>query len=116
MAVLLTNTQLGVRRQAVAGVDEHGAPLPAAWGLAEGPWPGRTEERADGSWRLGVDPAGWPLAERDLVVEPATGREWLVVSADLRTNNADPAVDWVAVSAYERTAGATEAGDALTQR
>lgn len=117
MGVLLVNTALGVRRLRSRQRDGHGWPQPGpGWEDPVGPWPGRTAEDTDGSWLLGLDPRGWPLAGGDLVIEPDTGREWLVLTADLLRNNLDPTVDYVRVTAHERGPHGTEAGSALTRR
>lgn len=74
-----------------------------------GPWPGMTRERgADGGWVLGLDPLAWPVREHDLVREPTTGREWLVIHASLLTNADDSRVNWVRVEAHERKGSDTE--------
>lgn len=107
MAVQLPNTALGVRRRTLA-YDAHGYPMPGADEPAVGPWPGRKTERGDGSWVLALDPQTWPVDERTVVVEPATGAEWTVTEADLLTNNVTPVVDYVRVEAHERVGGHTE--------
>lgn len=115
MSVLLTDRQLGVRR-ATTATDGHGSTYPTGWGTLAGPWPGRAAEGPDvpagqtagRTWVLAVDPAGWPLDQGDLVVElqqGATVAEWLVTSADILTNNADPSVDYIRVEAHLRTTG-----------
>jgi hypothetical protein len=111
VAVLLANRRLGVRRRTAGGVGAHGDRLKGSWGPTAGPWPGRAEEGADvpegqtggRAWNIATDAASWPLAQGDLVVDVDSGEEWLVTSADLRRNNADPAVDYVAVNAHVRT-------------
>ncbi len=115
MAVLLPNCHLGVRRRAAGTVGTHGDQTGFSWGVPVGPWPGRAEEgpdtpvgqTGDRTWVLAVDPAGWPVLQGDLIADPAHGREWLVTSADLLTNGADPAIDYVRVEAHLRTSGAT---------
>jgi hypothetical protein len=56
---------------------------------------------------LALDPAAWPLYQGDLVVEPSAGASWLVVTADLLTNNAAPDIDYVRVEAHARVGAAT---------
>jgi hypothetical protein len=114
VAVLLANRRLGVRRRTGGGVGQHGDPVTGVLGPLEGPWPGRGEESGDvpagqvggRTWELAVDVAAWPLAPQDVVVDADTGQEWLVVSADLLTNNADPAVDYVTVRGHARQGAA----------
>ena len=113
MTVLLANRRLGVRRRTEGGRGPHGDRLAGALGSLAGPWPGRAEEAGDvpagqvggRTWELGVDVAAWPLKPQDLVVDVDTGQEWLVTSADLLVNNADPAVDYVLVRAHLHEVG-----------
>jgi hypothetical protein len=107
----MPNANLGVRRRAATARDAHGAPLPGVWGAVVGLLAGRVNERADGSWALGLDPSLWPVRVDDLVISDA-GASWLVQTADLIRNNLDPSVDWVRVSAQTRTAGGTVPGGA----
>lgn len=115
MAVLLTDRRLGVRRQTVPAPDAHGDLPGGAWGPLIGPWPGRGEEGDDVPaggiggrvWLMGVDPQGWPVRRGDLIVDPDTGEEWLVTTARLIRNNADPVVDYVRVEAHLREGGST---------
>ncbi|MDB4873225.1 MAG: hypothetical protein JWL97_4229 [Gemmatimonadales bacterium] len=112
MAVLLSDCRLGVRRQLAGAVDGHGDRRPGGWAALVGPWPGRAAEGPDApgpvdatssrEWTLAVDPAGWPIRRGDLVAEVA-GREWLVLSADLLPNGADPSVSYVKVKGHIRT-------------
>jgi hypothetical protein len=114
MAVLLTNASLGVRRRGTTTTDSHGMPVGGAYGALQGPWPGLVTEQADGAWRLGLDPAAWPVRAHDLVVESGgAARQWLVLTAELLQNVAADAagrVDWVRVTAQERVTGGTEPG------
>jgi hypothetical protein len=82
----------------------------------KGPYPARAEERPDvaemggiggRAWVIALDPRLWPVRQGDMVVEPSTGAQWLVVTADLLANNASPDIDYVRVEAHMRTAGAT---------
>jgi hypothetical protein len=59
------------------------------------------------TWVLALDPAAWPLYQGDLVVEPSAGASWLVITADLLTNNAAPDIDYVRVEAHARVGAAT---------
>lgn len=113
MAVLVANRSLGLRRRTAAGVDGHGDPVGFTWGAMAGPWPGRAEELPDAemggvggrTWVLALDPAAWPVQQGDMAVDPATSQEWLVTSADLLRNNADPSVDYIRVEAHARVGG-----------
>lgn len=116
MAVLLADRRLGVRRRGPGTVGAHGDRVPGGYGPVLGPMPGRAEEGPDvpegqtggRTWTLAVDPGLWPVTPGDLVVDAVTGQEWLVTSADLLKNNADSAVDYVAVRAHAHTgAGGT---------
>lgn len=112
MAVLLPNAQLGVRRRndAVAR-NARGERIPAGWGSLIGFHEGRINEKADGSWALGVDPELWPVRKDDLIVS-STGMAWLVTTSDLIQNNFDHRVDWVRVTGQHRGGGGTEPGGA----
>lgn len=116
MAVLLPDRSLGVRRATAAARDAHGGRSAPSWGAVAGPWPGRAEEGADAAemgatggrtWVLALDPAAWPLTQGDQVVQPSTGAVWLVITADLITNNAADDIDYVRVEAHARVGAAT---------
>lgn len=112
MSVLLANDRLGLRRR----IDEvtlnaHGERVVAGWGALVGVHEGRTKERSDGTWSLGLDPSLWPVRVGDLVVS-MSGGAWLVQTCDLVTNNADSAVDWVRIIGLQRSVGGTEPGGA----
>lgn len=109
MSVLLPNALLGLRRRIDGARNAHGERVAAGWGPFEGPYDGRTNERADGTWALGLDPALWPVRENDLVIS-LTGGSWLVRSSDLIQNNYDSVVDWVRVTGLQRVIGGTEPG------
>lgn len=111
MSVLLPNARLGVRRRQEGARNAHGERMAAGWGSFEGPYDGRINETAGGTWNLGVDPALWPVRQGDLVIA-LTGGSWLVQTADLIQNNYDSTVDWVRVSALHRAVGGTEPGGA----
>jgi hypothetical protein len=111
VSVLMPNAMLAVRRRDPETVDAHGYVSGGTYGPVAGPWPGRIRERGgDGGWTLAVDPNAWPVRRNDLIVEPASGREWLVRSADMAVNNIDPRVDSIRVEALQRRDGATEPG------
>lgn len=117
MAVLMAEPGLllGVQAREVAD-DAHGYATPVDAGPLRGPWPGRTRRRADGTWSLALDPAAWPVAAKDLVVEVVGGepaRRWVVDGAELRVNNEAPDVDYVAVEALIQGTG-TGAGSTPT--
>lgn len=112
MSVLLPNATLGLRRRVNAAArNAHGERVQAGWSDLVSMFDGRTNEQADGSWALGLDPALWPVRTGDLVVS-VDGTTWIVTSADLIQNNYDPVVDWVRVRAARRSAGGTEPGGA----
>lgn len=107
MAVILPDCALTVARMGPTAHDPSGYPIPATRTPGGPALPGRKKERPDHSWVLAVDPSMWPVKEGDLIQEPATGAEWLVVSADLLTNSADPAVDYVRVEGEIRVGVST---------
>lgn len=115
MVVLLTNTTLGVRRRVDnPGRNEHGEKVRAGWTDMSTPLPGRTNEAADASWSLGVDPSLWPVREGDLIIATAgqhAGASWLVQTSDLIQNNYDHRIDWIRVSALRRAYGGTAPAD-----
>lgn len=59
--------------------------------------PGDGEKDGPGTSVLAVDPALWPLTARDLVVEPGSGRQWVVISAEHRKHAVERSLDWVRV-------------------
>ena len=100
MAVVLTDGLYWVRKRAHEYTrDAHGIPVAPAPGQAIGPWPGAaTEQTTEGSYTLRLDPAAWPLRADDLVDGP-DGKTYLIETAVLRVNEADPAVDYVQIVA-----------------
>jgi len=111
VSVLIPNARLGVRARGTGGRDAHGARLPVGWGPMSALMPGLVKEDASGQAVLGLDPSLWPVRVEDLVVS-ADGAGWLVRSADLLQNAADPTVDWVRITALPRTPGGTSPGGA----
>lgn len=110
MSILLPNALLGVRRRVDGTRNSHGELVAAGWGTFIGPYNGRTNEKSDGTWALGLDPALWPVRKDDLVIN-LTGGSWLVQTSDLiRLNIPDSHVDWVRVSGLQRVVGGTEPG------
>jgi hypothetical protein len=113
MAVLLADRTLGVRRHSTSGVDGHGARTGVSWGALQGPWPGRAEQGPDEAmhapggraWVIGVDDRAWPITQGDMIVDTVSGEQWLVTSADLLRNTADPSVDYIRVQAHTRDGG-----------
>lgn len=107
MAVLLADRWLHVHRADRAATDGHGYTVlaPTADPASESA-PGRASQAADLTWTLGVDPNLWPIEAGDTVGDDA-GQEWIVVTADLIVNNADPTVDYIRVVAHDRYAGGT---------
>ena len=105
--MILPDCALAVSRRVGYAYDESGYPMPGAFTEPVAPLPARKVERADHSWMLALDPSMWPVEEGDRVVEPSTGAEWLIVSADLLTNTADPAVDYVRCEAEARVGQST---------
>ncbi|MFI6536647.1 hypothetical protein ACIBHY_29645 [Nonomuraea sp. NPDC050547] len=106
---MLATTQFSIRR-ATMTMDAHGIRSASGWAPASKARPGRIvvepsedgERDGPGVWVLGVDPAEWPLRARDLVIEPSTGREWLVITAGRRSHAVTPSVDWLRAEASLR--------------
>lgn len=98
---------LGVQERTEAD-DAHGYSAPTDVGDLRGPWPARARRRADGTWSLALDPAAWPVKERDVVVQVLDGeptRKWVVDTAERRSNNVAADADYVEVSAKIEGAG-----------
>ena len=104
MGVLMADRSLGLVRREYGAMDSDGdvAPIEGR-GTLQGPWPGRARVEPDGTWVLALAPEAWPVARRDLVMDPYSGDEWIVTTAQLRRNTMDPVVDHVAVTAMIRT-------------
>ena len=110
MTVRLPNARLGLRRRQAGVANSHGERTAAGWGVFEGPYAGRANEKADGTWALGLDKALWPVREDDLVIN-LTGGSWLVQTSDLiELNIPNSHVDWVRVTGLHRGVGGTEPG------
>lgn len=109
MAVLMVNAQLGVRKRRPDTTDPQGFIVKGALGSQSGPWPGRVNQRSvHGPVSIGLDVAAWPLEPQDVVVEPATGRTWLIVTAELIRNAAEDDADYVRVDARQQDAAAAQ--------
>lgn len=109
MTVLLPNARLGLRRRVDGTRNAHGERTPAGWGDITGPYDGRVNEQAGGTWALGLDPRLWPVRANDIAIA-GTGQSWLITGADLIQNNYDATVDWIRATALHRTDGGTEPG------
>lgn len=112
MSVLLTNATLGVRRRYDTGKDAHGFSMPGGWGTLQGPLDGYEQEQPDSTWVLGLDPTLWPVRQNDMVIDGATGAAWLITTADLIKHPVDSTVDWIRLTANQRSGGGTEPGGA----
>jgi hypothetical protein len=112
VSVLLVNGQLGIRRRFDGGLDAHGDKLPTGWGSLEGPLDGFQKEQPDSTWVLGIDPSLWPVRQNDMVISGVTGGAWLVVTAALIKHPVDSTVDWIRITANQRSGGGTEPGGA----
>jgi hypothetical protein len=111
VTVLMPNARLTVRRRTQGTRDAYGQRVNAGWGPLGAFHDGRTNETADATWNLGIDPALWPIRRDDLIISESGG-SWLVQTADLIRNNLDSYVDWVRVTAQHRSNGFTEPGGA----
>lgn len=113
MAVLLADRMLALARRAAPVRDADGDVVGETWQAPDAAKPGRAEEGPDvppeqiegRTWVLALDPCLWPVAQRDIVVDVASGQRWLVTSADLRAHGATPAIDYVRVEAHMRPDG-----------
>jgi hypothetical protein len=96
MAVILSSGLYGVRRRIHPFPrDAQGAPVPGGLGAVAGPLPGDARREDTGEYSIRLDPALWPLREDDAVTGPA-GQVWIIEGLpQLRTNNADPALDYI---------------------
>jgi hypothetical protein len=102
MVVLMADRELGLIRRDAGPLDAHGdAPVQGRSVLA-GPWPGRARLETDGSWTLAVDIAAWPMEERDIILDPVNGIEWVAVTVQPLRNTMDSSVDYVRVTALIR--------------
>jgi hypothetical protein len=54
-----------------------------------------------------LDASLWPVYQGDLVEGVDDGSRWLVTSADLLTNNADGAIDYIRVEAHTNSPSGT---------
>jgi hypothetical protein len=111
VTVLLPNAQLGIRRRFDGGMDSHGDTVPTGWGEMTGPLDGYQQELPDSTWVLGLDPSLWPVRQNDMVISD-TGGAWLVTTADLIKHPVDSTVDWIRLTANQRSGGGTEPGGA----
>ncbi|GAA4209340.1 hypothetical protein GCM10022252_75690 [Streptosporangium oxazolinicum] len=106
---MLADTAFGVRPH-VPTTDGHGTVSVSSWAPAKPARPGRLvsapaedgEADGPGVWVLALDPGLWPVRARDLVVEPGTGREWIVTLAVERKHAVAPVMNWINVTAYLR--------------
>lgn len=77
-----------------------------------GPLSGYEKEQPDSTWVLGLDPVLWPIRQNDMVISGVTGGAWLVTTADLISHPVDSTVDWIRLTANQRSLGGTEPGGA----
>lgn len=111
MSVLYPDRTLGVRRRGLVE-DALGDLIPPTGpGDDAGAFPGRARELPDGSWRLAVDPALWPVRENDTVYDSGNGQSWVVREAQLLANQIEKSVDYVRVIAAEIRVGGAEPRD-----
>lgn len=106
----MPNTRLGLRRRVEGVLNAHGERTSGGWGPLSTLEPGLASEQADSSWRLGLDPALWPVRQKDLIVSE-DGQSWLVDTSDLLTNSFDSTVNWVRCTASARRNGSTLPAD-----
>ena len=71
--------------------------------------PASVREEADGTWRINLDPALWPVKEGDVIVTDA-GQQFVVRTAALKTNPYDPIIDHVRGTAVQVGAAGQEPG------
>ncbi|WP_435585917.1 hypothetical protein [Micromonospora aurantiaca (nom. illeg.)] len=102
MAVLLADGLYQVRkRQHPAERDAHGTPIPGPDNASvTDPVAGAAGEQPDGSWKLRLDPAVWPVRAGDTVVTDDGIRTWTVTGIPrLHEVPNVPDVDYVEVQA-----------------
>ncbi|HEY1668521.1 MAG TPA: hypothetical protein VGG54_22750 [Trebonia sp.] len=102
MVVIMANRQLAVRARIVRN-DSHGDRVAAGFGDPGQAYPGLAQEQGDTplgtpgdrTWVLDLDPAVWPVAQQDMVVDTVSGQQWNVTSAQLMTNVLMPFINHV---------------------
>jgi hypothetical protein len=112
MPVVITNCVLAVRHR-VTAADGHGDRVAAGFGPAGFAYPANATENADvplgtpggRTWTIALDPALWPVAQQDMIVNPDTGQLWQVTSAQLMDHPIFPQVSYVQVQAHEYEGG-----------
>lgn len=100
MTVILSDGSYRVaRRPFPPPQDSHGTPAPAPLGTPGPARAGGGVEQPDGTWRLRLDPAEWPVHPGDVVTGPL-GRVWTIVgNPRLHTNSGAADLDYVGVQA-----------------
>lgn len=112
MVVLITNRALALRPRQ-AGTDGHGDRVATGFGPPGNAYPGLAVINADTplgtpggrTWRLACDPRLWPVAQQDMILDPDSGQQWQVTSAQLHTSPVAPWLNWIAVEAREYDSG-----------
>jgi hypothetical protein len=106
MVVIITDRSLAVRHR-IQAQDSHGDRIAAGFGDAGPALPGLAQiqpdtplgQPGDRTWVLDLDPSLWPVAQQDMVVDPGSGLQWSVTSAQLLTNARMPLLDHIRVEA-----------------
>lgn len=112
MVVVIANCTLTVRHR-IVGTDGHGDRTATGFGPAGAAYPGNATENGDtplgtpGSrtWSLALDPALWPVYQQDMVVDPVSGQQWQVTSAQFMPHPLFPEVEHIQVQAHQYTTG-----------
>ncbi|MCX5070822.1 hypothetical protein OOJ91_33800 [Micromonospora lupini] len=101
MAVQLADGFYLVRRRPhPAARDAHGIPIPGADDTVTDLVDGAAVEQPDGSWKLRLDPAVWPVHSGDTVGKPAEDLTWTVTGEPrLHMVPGVPDVDFIDVQA-----------------
>lgn len=112
MGVVIPNRNLAVRAR-LAGADGHGDRTAAGFAPAGAAYPanatanGNTPLGTPGgrTWSIALDPRLWPVRQQDMIVDPDTGQQWQVTSAQLTDHPLFPTVSYIQVQAHEYTTG-----------
>jgi hypothetical protein len=100
MTVVLSDGGYTVRKRPYPPPqDAHGTPAPGALAAAGASRAGGAVEQTDGTWRLRLDPAEWPVRPGDVVTGPES-RVWTIIgNPRLHRNVAADDVDYISARA-----------------
>jgi hypothetical protein len=112
----MADRMLALRCRAAAP-DAHGDLAAAGFQPAGAAYPGIANIGPDAppyqpggrQWTLSCDPALWPVAQQDMIVDARSGQAWIVLSADLRTHTTFPLVSYIDIQAHSYDGDGTKA-------